>query len=46
MERELADGLLEYRDYLAGELENRLRGYVFWLDEGRLPGREERLPNL
>lgn len=45
-ERDAAEGLREYGDYLRGDLERHLRGYIFWLSEGRVPQVDERLPHL
>ncbi len=39
-------GLVRYAEDLAGPLESRLRGYLFWLLEGREPRLVESLPTL
>lgn len=45
-EIDLRAGLREYLDYIAGDLERALRGYVFWLMHGRAPSLGEELPPL
>jgi hypothetical protein len=43
---EEAAALQDYADYIDGELAVHLRGYLFWLDERRLPNDGELLPEL
>jgi hypothetical protein len=45
-ERENATGLRAYAEYLGSGLEADLRRYGFWLDNGRSPRPDERLPHL
>lgn len=45
-EREAAHGLRAYSNFLEGRLENFLRDYAFWLDNGRPGQPHETLPNL
>ncbi|WP_326586149.1 hypothetical protein [Streptomyces sp. NBC_01294] len=45
-EREAAEGLRDYEAYLAGELADDLRAYIFRLEHGRYPGDEDVLPEL
>ncbi|MFD7556244.1 ferredoxin [Streptomyces sp. NPDC059835] len=39
-------GLVDLLSYLDGDLEAHLRGYLFWLEEGRAPTDSETLPDL
>lgn len=45
-EREAAVGLRDYEAYLADELADDLRAYVFRLEHGRYPGGGDVLPEL
>ncbi|MEU9946466.1 ferredoxin [Streptomyces lavendulae] len=45
-EREIVEGLTAYRQYVEGELETHLKGYIFWLDQRRNPLAGEDLPGL
>lgn len=45
-EREAANGLLDYRNYVDTDLECDLRVYAFWLDNRRSPTENEALPEL
>ncbi|MEO3747464.1 hypothetical protein [Plantactinospora sp. B5E13] len=45
-EQEAAEGLRDFRSYLAGPLATDLRRYLFWLEERRSPTPVDVLPDL
>jgi hypothetical protein len=44
--RDVVVGLLDYRSYIHGELEQHLRVYLFWLEEHKSPSPDSLLPHL
>ncbi|MBA2897520.1 hypothetical protein [Nonomuraea soli] len=45
-DRAAVEHLRDFADYLDGDLRDYLRGYLFWLSEGREPHPDEALPLL
>jgi hypothetical protein len=45
-EREAATGLTDYLTYLADDLADHLRAYIYFLDTGVSPTTNDRLPRL